>query len=242
MPHFRTLEDMKFSNPEHDIRGATLYGVDDGKLGKIVDVVFDHTTGKVHYAVVDAGGWLKHRNVLVPAERVHTYEPDPKAFQVDMVKKHLERLPHFDKSMLESEDDWRDYERHYREWVTTGDVIHRQGTSNIVTPPPEEMPAEPSVNQGTGPTGQGRPLELTPRRIATGEISAPTYSMRPEEATNTSNAVMPTSSQANRHIGSVHEHEDRALDRWVNFQEGVREHAVKTSGSCSICERQRRVA
>lgn len=242
MPHFRTLDQAQFENRENDIRGAALYGVDNEKLGKIEDVIFDHSTGEIHYAVVNTGGWLNHRKFLVPAERIHNYERDPQAFQVDMVKKHVERFPHFDKSVLNSEDDWRDYEKRYREWVTTGDIIHRQGSANIVTPTADEMPVEPSIHQGTGPTGQGRPLELTPRRIATGEISAPTASLRPEEATNTSNATMPSSSQANRHIGSVHEQEDRALERWMQFREGVRKHAQTTSGGCSICERTRRVA
>ena len=140
MPHFRTLRDMQFTNREDDIRGAALYDVSGEKLGKIDDVIFDHSSGAIHYAVVDTGGWVNQRKFLVPADRIHNYEDDANAFQVDMVKKHVERLPPFEESLLRSDDDWRDYERHYREWVTTGDVIHRQGSSNIVTPEPDEVP------------------------------------------------------------------------------------------------------
>ena len=42
-----------------DIRGAELYGAKDEKLGKIDDVIFDHTSGSLRYAVVDTGGWLQ---------------------------------------------------------------------------------------------------------------------------------------------------------------------------------------
>lgn len=136
MPHFRTLRDTQFARREDDIRGAVLYSVDNEKLGKLDDVIFDHSTGAIHYAVVDAAGWLSHRKFLVPAGRVRIYEPDPAAFQVDMVRKQVERLPAFDRSLLRSEDDWRDYERNYQEWVTTGDIIHRRESPSIVTPVP----------------------------------------------------------------------------------------------------------
>ncbi len=164
MPHFRTLRDIRFANREDDIRGATLYGVDNEKLGRIDDVIFEHASGLIRYAVVDTGGWLSHRQVLVPAGRVHNYEPEPGAFQVDMVKKHVQRLPEFDRSLLRSADDWRDYERHYREWVTTGDVIHRRDNPNLITPLPEEVPKEStSTSHAVMPrSSQARPLGSLP--------------------------------------------------------------------------------
>ena len=246
MPHFRTLRDIQFANREDDIRGATLYGVDNEKLGKIDDVIFDHATGAIHYAVVDTGGWLSHRKFLVPADRVHNYEPDPGAFQVDMVKRHVERLPAFDRSLLRSGEDWRDYERNYREWVTTGDVIHRREKLNLITPLSEEVPSEPSTAQGGGLAGQGRRLDLTPRRFATGEVSAPTTMPVPEGSTNTSHAVLPRSTQAHRPMGSLPDTEEipetRPTERWSRFQQRLSDQCRETSASCPECERQRRVA
>ncbi len=246
MPHFRTLRDIQFANREDDIRGATLYGVDNEKLGKIDDVIFEHASGVIRYAVVDTGGWLSHRKFLVPAARIHNYEPDPSAFQVDMVKKHVERLPAFDRALLRSEDDWRDYERNYHEWVSTGDVIHRRENPNIITPPSEEVPAEPSIAQGGGPSGQGRRLDLTPRRFATGEVSAPTSMPVPEESTNTSHAVLPTSSRAHRALGSLpdtqEKPETREPERWSRFQQRLSDECRGASATCPECERERRVA
>ena len=245
MPHFHTLNDFRFKETEADIRGADIYGVNDEKLGKIDDVIFDHE-GDIKYVVVDTGNWLSHHKFLVPADRVHNYERDPKAFQVDMLKKHVERFPKFDKSMLSSEDEWRDYEKHYRDWVETGDVLHQSGTANIITPPPDETTAEPSLTQGTGPTGQGRRVDLTPRRFATGEVSAPSSMPMPHEATPEPHAVEPRSREAQRPIGSLPDLEPSAVeqpfDRFERFREAVRENCGQITSGCSVCERDRRAA
>ncbi len=48
MTHFGTLRDYRFTDVDEatdDIRGAKVYGLDDEKLGKIDDVIFDHATG-----------------------------------------------------------------------------------------------------------------------------------------------------------------------------------------------------
>ena len=49
MTHIGTLRDYRFTNVDEatdDIRGAKVYGLDDEKLGKIDDVIFDHATGQ----------------------------------------------------------------------------------------------------------------------------------------------------------------------------------------------------
>ena len=57
MSHYSTLHSSDFlSGTDNDIRGAHVYGRDDKKLGKIDDVVFDHTSGNITYVVVDTGG------------------------------------------------------------------------------------------------------------------------------------------------------------------------------------------
>src|SRR5258708_6109279 len=52
MGHQGTLRDYRFSDAAEDIRGATLYGLNDEKLGTIDDVIFDHSTGLIRYVVV----------------------------------------------------------------------------------------------------------------------------------------------------------------------------------------------
>jgi hypothetical protein len=58
MAHYGILGGTAIAESGEDIRGAHLYGTNDEKLGKIEDVIFDHSTGEIQYVVVDTGGWL----------------------------------------------------------------------------------------------------------------------------------------------------------------------------------------
>ena len=78
MAHYGTLRDFRFSETDvDDVRGSSVYGTDDDKLGKIDDVIFDHSTGDIRYAVIDtemtrselAGAGLKQ------AKEGHTLGP-----------------------------------------------------------------------------------------------------------------------------------------------------------------------
>jgi len=69
MAHYGTLRDYRFQNPDEirdDVRGAKVYGINDEKLGKIDDVIFDHTTGEIRYVVIDTGGWLSSKKFILP--------------------------------------------------------------------------------------------------------------------------------------------------------------------------------
>ncbi len=72
MAHYGTLRDYRPSEvAADDIRGSHVYGTNDDKLGKIDDIIFDHTTADIRYVVVDTGGWLSSKKFLVPTERIH---------------------------------------------------------------------------------------------------------------------------------------------------------------------------
>src|SRR2546425_8855819 len=66
MSHYGMLKEQRVSAAAEDIRGAKLYGLNDEKLGKIDDVIFDHSTGLIRYVVVDTGGLLKTKKVNIP--------------------------------------------------------------------------------------------------------------------------------------------------------------------------------
>ena len=68
MSHYGVLGDYRFKEVAEDIRGTTLYGVGDEKLGKIDDVILDHSSGNVKYVVDDTGGWLRTKTFIVPSE------------------------------------------------------------------------------------------------------------------------------------------------------------------------------
>ena len=164
MAHYGMLRDYRFSTDTDDIRGSSLYGINDEKLGKIDDVIFDHSSGNIRYAVVDSGGWLSSKKFLVPADRIRADAKHKDDFHVDMTKKQIEALPRYDEDSFkhdkhDNERDWSDYDERYRKSLeTTGDVMHREGSTHTITPDPSQLPA----------TGEALPNEdeLEPERIA----------------------------------------------------------------------------
>ena len=151
MAHHSTLRDYNFldddsSNAAKDIRGANVYGPYGKKLGKIDDVIFDHSTGQIHYIVVDTGGWLSSKKFIVPPQQLqasseHSEHKDD--FVINLTRDQIEKFPPYDDSAVESEGKWRDYESRYQESWVSGAVQHREGSDHDMTPTASEMPAQP---------------------------------------------------------------------------------------------------
>jgi len=112
-------------------------------LGKIEDVIFDHATGSIRYVVIDAGGWLTRKKFLVPPDRLQISPKHDDAFFIDIDKKQIESFPPYNESDLDSEDKWQQYAERLQKAWHDGPVLHRHGSDRTVTPPPDEMPAEP---------------------------------------------------------------------------------------------------
>ncbi|PYY05821.1 MAG: hypothetical protein DMG64_02400 [Acidobacteria bacterium] len=135
MAHLGTLHDFRFENSTDDIRGAALYGREDEKLGKIKDVIFDHSSGAVQYAVVDTGGWLKSKLFLVPAERICPRSDKEDEYVVALSKEQIENFPVYDENTVGDEKRWDTYERAYRgsaKFEETGGLLHQAGGTNIL--------------------------------------------------------------------------------------------------------------
>src|SRR5690242_17640976 len=138
MPHYGVLRDTSLEGVE-DIRGAEVYGVNDEKLGKIQDVIFDHSSGDIRYVVVDTGGLLGGKKFMVPANRVEPYGNHDDKFYAELDKERIQMLPEYDEKHLKSEDSWADYERRYQNSWNEGNVMYNRNTGRIVTPPPQEV-------------------------------------------------------------------------------------------------------
>jgi PRC-barrel domain protein len=140
MANFGMLRNYRFTDASEDIRGAKLYGLDDEKLGKIEDVVFDHSTGLIRYVVVDTGGWLKTKKFIVPAERLRASAKHDDDFRVDLTKAQVEGFPPYVETDLESDEQWSDYEGRYRSKWRSDPVMHRSETDRNITPTTKPMP------------------------------------------------------------------------------------------------------
>ena len=138
MAHYGILHDIKFEDAE-DIRGAEVYGVNDEKLGKIDDVIFEHSTGDIHYVVVDTGGWLTSKKFLVPANRIQPYGHHEDKFYAELDKERIQMLPEYDEKKLGSEGDWSNYEKQFEDRWKEGTVMYNERTNRVITPPPDQV-------------------------------------------------------------------------------------------------------
>jgi sporulation protein YlmC with PRC-barrel domain len=101
MAHCGLLRNYRFpdsSEAAEDIRGAKLYGVDDEKLGKVEDVIFDHSTGVIRYVVIDTGGWLSSKRFLVPADSLKASVEHSNDFEVGLTKEQIESFSPYNDS------------------------------------------------------------------------------------------------------------------------------------------------
>lgn len=162
MAHLGTLRDFRFDNQADDIRGAVLYGRDNQKLGKIDDVIFDHSTGQLRYVVVDTGGWLTSKQFLVAPERIRARSNKEDEYLTDLSKNQIESLPAYDESNLQDEKRWQKYEGDYRRasgLEETGGVLHQAGGTNTLVP--DSIPAEgpaPTTRTGQPVSGYKSPI------------------------------------------------------------------------------------
>jgi hypothetical protein len=146
MAHFGTLRDFLFSDSlaaGEDIRGATVYGRNNDKLGKIDDVIFDHRNGEIRYVVIDTGGWLSSKKFLVPPQQLRQPPRHKDDFAVDLDKSQIENFPPYQEADVSSQGRWRDYEDRYQAAWMGGPVQHRKGSDHNITPTADEMPPEP---------------------------------------------------------------------------------------------------
>jgi hypothetical protein len=111
---YTTLQDYRFDRDIDDIRGSSVYGPADEKLGKIDDVIFDSASGQIRYLVVDTGGWLSSRRFLVPPEEVQPSAAHENDFSIQLTKAQIERFPALDAKVLEDKQKFEDYDRSYR--------------------------------------------------------------------------------------------------------------------------------
>ena len=142
MANYGMLRNYRFTDAAEDIRGSKLYGLDDEKLGKIDDVIFDHSDGAIRYVVVDTGGWLSTKKFIVPADRLRPSTEHDDAFAVDLTKAQVENFPPYKETDLESDEQWSDYEGKYRSKWETDPVMHRKETDRNITPTTQQMPGD----------------------------------------------------------------------------------------------------
>jgi hypothetical protein len=216
MANYGVLRNYRFTDAEEDIRGSKLYGLDDEKLGKIDDVIFDHATGLIRYVVVDTGGWLSRKRFIVPAERLRSSTEHQDDFTADLTKQQIENFPPYSDTDLESDEQWADYEGRYRSKWKSDPVMHRAETDRNITPTTQQMPGNsPSARAAGADSSIATPAEN--REVASIDD---TEFIEPGYAAGTSTVEIDSTAVG---IGP----------RWDTFQDRLRERRKEVIGSRS---------
>ncbi len=231
MAHYATLRDYRFSDDVDDLRGAPVYGRDQGELGKVKDVVFNHERGEIRYLVVDIG---RGHTVLLASDHLVRSVVDEDAFDTDLSRDQLARLPAFDEKELQSDAQWQGFERRHKEAIKQEEdrllrqykrdykddpVEHRKGSDRAITPEPDEMPA-------AGESYRVSAADLTPERLA---------GKYPDTANTSAKLQM-------RPAGTPAHAEDApgagvSAPRWTGFQNVIRQNLHELRHGCAACDK-----
>ena len=224
MAHYGTLKNAPITEANEDIRGAHIYGLNDEKLGKIDDVIFDHSTGDIRYAVVDTGGWLHSRKFLVPADALRASTRHEDDFETHLKKEQIESFPPYNESDLESENKWADYENRYRaKWVNSP-VQHRAETDRNITPTTYQATGNLNSERAEAST-HGTPPPRTPQ--FTGGSSRADF----DAATSPTERAVPAGTDS----VVINASANGIGGRWDTFQSRLRERRKEVVTQCQTC-------
>jgi len=225
MSHFGTLGGTVFAESSEDIRGAHLYGIDDEKLGKIDDVIFDHSTGDIQYIIVDTGGWLSTKKFLVPAEGIRASAKHEDDFESSLSKKQIESFPPYNESDLESESKWSGYETKYRSNWVNSPVMHRAETDRNITP---------TTYQTTGNLESERAAAVAHHQSPTSRMT-PAYGRASEADLEAASEPTERAVPAGTDTVVISSNAVGIGGRWDTFQSRLRERRKEAVASCRTC-------
>jgi uncharacterized protein YrrD len=95
-----------------ELSGFTV-GARDGELGKVKDVYFDDQRWVIRHVVVDAGGWLTDRKVLISPRSVRGIDWNDEVVNVDLTRQQVKDSPGIDTDRPVSRQHEIDYYRYF---------------------------------------------------------------------------------------------------------------------------------
>jgi hypothetical protein len=99
-PWLRYIEADKIDDKTLDVDDMLVRNSAKEKLGNVDGFIVDSESGRPYYLVVDAGGWFKSKQFLVPIGQVQV-DADRDAFVVGLSKEQIHRFPGFDSDEFE---------------------------------------------------------------------------------------------------------------------------------------------
>ncbi len=94
-PHLRSTREVK---------GYRIHA-SDGEIGHVADFLMDDETWSIRYLVVDTGGWLPGKQVLIAPLWAREVSWDEQAVTVDLTRDQVKEAPEYDPQRLRREDE-----------------------------------------------------------------------------------------------------------------------------------------
>lgn len=88
-------------------------GATDGEIGQVKDVYFDDEHWTIRYMVVDTGGWLSGRKVLISPRSVREVDWDDEVIHVKLSQRQVRQSPGIDTDRPVSRQHEIDHANHY---------------------------------------------------------------------------------------------------------------------------------
>ncbi len=148
--------DYKTHSNDPDIKGLSMY-VGTDKIGSVNDVLVDEE-GKFRYLVVDTGGWIMGKKVLLPIGRARIDYTSKRVYADNLTKAQVEALPEFTDDLLLDYDKEEQVRGVYRS--PTPIVQNAPAANGVGYAGAESAPAttntEPMLDLETGYAGYDR--------------------------------------------------------------------------------------
>lgn len=128
----------------HSLKGLAIHATD-GEIGKVDELYFDDERWTVRYLVVDTGGWLDQRLVLISPLSVSQADWESGRLDVLLTKQQVENSPDIDTQKPVSRQHESEYLNYYgypTYWSDPG-LLGAGFSPPMLIPPP--IPAPPSA-------------------------------------------------------------------------------------------------
>ena len=154
---------MKQFRRVRDISALTLYA-SDGQIGSVVELYFDDQNWKVRYLIINTGGWLSGRNVLIAPIAVAGIDDADASMRINLRKDQIEQAPPIEKAKTVSRRYEEAYYKHFR-WapywqpvatVLGNPILHPETPAmNVDEPVLPESPEKSHLRSSEEVTGYG---------------------------------------------------------------------------------------
>ena len=108
-------------------------GATDGEIGQIKDFYFDDQNWTIRYLVVDTGGWLPGRKVLISPHSLASPAASGNIMRVGLTRKKIENSPSIESQKPLSRKFEEEYHKYYRQ-----PLYWKSNAAGMIGPQPEQ--------------------------------------------------------------------------------------------------------